>query len=86
MPHGKCRQMQDPKVGAGTEEDWEPVRMRSTIGSLSEARAGICSSSTPPRFSTDDETVEPSSVDLIAPAPSRRKICRHASYPLVSEL
>jgi hypothetical protein len=55
-------------AGAGAVE--EPVRTRCTIGSrATEASAGICSSGTPPRFSTGDETAELSSEDLISPCP-----------------
>lgn len=42
---------------------------RCTIGSKTAAgRAGTCSSGTVPTFSSEDETVEISSLDLIAPA------------------
>ena len=56
-------------TGAEAEED--PGRTRCTIASrVTEASAGICSSGTPPRFSTEDETAEPSSEDLISPCPT----------------
>jgi hypothetical protein len=67
----------------GAEAAEDPGRTRCTIGSrVTEASAGICSSGTPPRFSTDDETAAPSSVDLIAPAPSRRNYrSDYTQYP-----
>jgi hypothetical protein len=67
----------------GAEAEENPGRTRCTIASrVTEASAGICSSGTPPRFSTGDETAEPSSVDLIAPAPSRRNYrSGYTQYP-----
>jgi hypothetical protein len=61
--------MDEAKV-VGIEGKEVPGRTRCTIGSrVTEASAGICSSGTPPRFSTDDETAELSSEDLISPCP-----------------
>jgi len=61
--------MDEAKDVAGAAATEDPVRMRCTIGSVTEASAGNCSSGTPPRFSTVDETTEPSSEDLISPCP-----------------
>src|SRR5437899_4565148 len=47
----------------------EPGKTRCTIGSKTAAgRSGTCSRETVPIFSSEDETVETSSLDLIAPA------------------
>ena len=62
-------QIDEAKVVAGAGAAEDPVRMRCTIGSrVTEASAGICSSGTVPTFSSEDEPVETSSLDLIAPA------------------
>lgn len=61
--------MDEAKDVAGAAATEDPVRMRCTIGSVSEASADSCSSGTPARSGTDDETAEPSSEDLISPCP-----------------
>src|SRR6266849_5328 len=64
-------------LGAGAADD--PGRPRCTISSsVAGARSMICSSGTWSRFSSEDETIKPSSVDLIAPANLAVALC-HAS-------
>jgi hypothetical protein len=64
-----ARQIAEANCGVGTEAE-DPGRTRCITGTrVTGTRAGTCPSGTPPRFNTGDETAEPSSVDLIAPAP-----------------
>ena len=63
-------QIEDEKGMVGTDTGADPGRKRCTIGSsVPGASAGTCSSGTSPRSSTEDETAEPSSEDLISPCP-----------------
>ena len=70
MPR-RARQMAEANRGVGVKAVEDPGRTRRTIGaSVTGASAAICSSGTPPRFNTEDETAEPSSEDLISPCPT----------------